>query len=66
MDLFDFFDFFFLMNQQYIEDIKSIGKCKQNLKKLAKPVLGFLSEEQPEAVDLIKSKLESLGEQIFR
>lgn len=62
---FAFFNFF-SMNQQYIEEIKSIEKCKQNLKKLAKPVFGFLSEEQSEAVDPIKSKLDSLGEQIFR
>lgn len=54
------------MNQQYIEDIKNIEKYKQSLKKLAKPVLGFLSEEQPDAVDPIKTKLDSLGEQIFR
>lgn len=52
--------------QQYIDEIKNIEKCKQNLKSLAKPVLGFLKEEQPEAVDPIKSKLEKLGEQIFR
>lgn len=52
--------------QQHIDEIKNIEKCKQNLKQLAKPVLGFLKEEQPEAVDPIKSKLEQLGEQIFR
>jgi hypothetical protein len=52
--------------QQYIDEIKNIEKCKQNLKSLAKPVLGFLKEEQPEAVEPIKSKIEQLGEQIFR
>lgn len=52
--------------QQYIDEIKNIDKCKLNLKSLAKPVLGFLKEEQPEAVEPIKAKLESLGEQIFR
>lgn len=55
-----------LFKQQYIDEIKAIEKCKQNLKKLAKPVLGFLKEEQPEAVEPIEVKLEDLGEQIFR
>jgi len=50
---------------QYIDDTKILEKHKQNLKKLAKPVLEFLKEEQPEVVDPIKKRLETISEQIF-
>lgn len=60
------YSYFFFYEQQYIEDTKTLEKHKQNLKKLAKPVLEFLKEEEPEVVDPIKKRLESVGEQLFR
>lgn len=58
--------FFIFFTQQYIDEIKNIEKFNQNLKKLAKPVFEFLKEEQEEAVGPIKTKLDALGEQIYR
>lgn len=63
-----FFDLFFCFFyfQQYIDEIKNIDKFKQNLSKLAKPVVAFLKEEKSDSVDSIKTKLNDFTEQILR